>query len=566
MMKGKGETVEAAKKKNNKIILIFVIIGIIVGVFLFMQILGQSSETITAEAAVKKLDSLYSKLYVGRPTPKLDPDFQGSDDTAEKIAVLPDISEYPFIVNPTTDNFITVYSSVEKTDWLIYAANKFNESGATVDGKPVSVGIRAFKSSLGADFMSSGKYTPDLYLPKNEIYGDMLSALGVKVSLIEKRLAGNVAGIVISKQKNEELIKKYESINSRTVIDSVLSGELALGYANPLTSEDGFNFLLTVLYEFDSVNPASDGSVKQLRKFQDKIPFIAYDDSQLITALTGGTLDAIVIDYQTYSNSPGLKSSCEFAPIGMRQDTPVYEIGDLPAIKKRIIEQFVSFCKNNDSQTAAADRGFNHFDHYSAAISVNGSAILQAKEIYNKEKHGSSGLTVVFVADISGSMEGSPMLNLKASLNRMIGIIGSNVNVGLITFSDSVTIDVPIAKFDDRQKSYFSNAVKSMRAGGGTAMFNAIVVAEKMLMDAKQSNPNTKLMLFVLTDGESNTGYKYKDIEKLAKGTKIPINTIGYNANIAILQQLSDLNEAITMNADSDNIISRLESLFQAYS
>lgn len=551
--------------KNVIIVTVLAVIGVILGAVLLMQNRGGGAE-LTAEAAIKKLDSMYSTLWVDTPTPRLDPDFQDIDDTVEKIAVLPDISEYPFIVNPTTDNFITIYSSEDKADWLIYVADRFNQSGASVDGTPVSVGIRAFKSSLGADFISSGKYAPDLYIPKSIIYGNLISALGVDLTLTEERLAGNVAGVTVSKQKNEDLTSKYGEINIKTIIDSVMNNELALGYNNPLSSEEGFNFFLTLLQAFDSDNPTSDNSVELLRKFQDKVPFIAYEDTQLISALTGGTLDAIVTDYQTYANSANLKSSYEFVPIGIRQDSPVYIIGDMSVLKSQIINQFADFCKNSDSQKAASDRGFNGFDNYSGTVIMNGAATLQAQEIYNKEKHGTSGLTVVFVADVSGSMEGSPLLNLRASLNRFIEIISSNVNVGLVTFSDRVSVDVPIAKFDNIQKSYFSNAVKSMSAAGGTAMFDAVVVAEKMLMDTKTNNPHTKLMLFVLTDGEANVGYKFRDIEKTAKGTKIPINTIGYNANIEILQELSEINEAISMNADSDNIIARLESLFNAYS
>ena len=99
---------------------------------------------------------------------------------------------------------------------------------------------------------------------------------------------------------------------------------------------------------------------------------------------------------------------------------------------------------------------------------------------------------------------------------------------------------------------------------GGTAMYDAIITAQKMLMDAKSRNPNTKLMLFVLTDGESNRGYEFKDVEGITGGLKIPIYTIGYNANIENLQKLSAINEAVTMNADSDNIIYRIESLFNS--
>ena len=553
--------------KNNTVklgIIAIVVFGLIFGIVTVTQNWGKSRDTVSTEAAMKKLDNLYSKLSVNKPTPKQDPSFQGNDENAEKIAVLPDLSEFPFIVNPTTDDFLTIYASVEKTDWLIDVANKFNQRGANADGKPISVGIRAIPSSLGADFIASGKYTPDMYAPASEIYGDMLISQGVKAELIEKRLAGNVAGVVITKKKHDDLTKKYGSLNSKTIIDSVLNGELALGYTTPLSNEDGFNFILTLLADFDSNDPLSNTSIENLRKFQDKIPFISYDNDQLKASLTGGTLDAIMLNYQIYENSPNLKSSYIFAPIGFRQDNPIYQIGDLPTIKKQITNQFIGFCQNTDSQKAATDRGFNNYDDYTGAATMNGATILQAQQIYQKEKNGSSDLTAVFVADISGSMEGSPLLNLKASLHRVIGIVDSNTNVGLITFSDEVNVVVPIAKFDNNQRSYFSNAVKLMSAGGGTAMFDAVVVAQKMLMDAKARNPNTKLMLFVLTDGETNRGYVFKDIESITRGVKIPIYTIGYNANIEVLRELSNINEAATINADSDNVIYRLESLFNA--
>jgi len=446
---------------------------------------------------------------------------------------------------------------------MIDVANKFNQNGVVVDGKPVSVGIRAIPSGLGADFIASGKYTPDIYAPSSEIYGEMLVSQGVKANLMEKQVVENNVGIVISNRKSEDLTKKYGVVDIGTVIKSVLAGELYLGYTTPLTNECGFNFILTLLSNFDGNNPLSEHSIESLRKFQDKIPLISYDNDQLKASLTGGTLDAIVLDHLTYVNSPNLKSSYKFLPIGIRQDNPMYEIGELSAIKKQISIQFVNFIKNAESQKAAADRGFNSFDNYPGISVMNGTTILQAQEIYKKEKNGSSDLTAVFVADVSGSMEGAPLLNLKASLYRVIGVINSNANVGLVTFSDDVNIAVPIAKFDNYQKSCFSNAVKSMSAMGGTAMFNAVIVAQKMLMDAKTRNPNTKLMLFVLTDGETNRGYRFNDIKDIVMGTRIPIYTIGYNANIDVLKELSDINEAAMINADSDNVIYRLESLFK---
>lgn len=561
------------KDTVKRVAIAVVILAVIIVAVLLFQLWGRGG-TATSESAgtdnreienhMKKLNNMYSNLRVGKLPLKQDPDYQGNDEDAEKIAVLPDISEYPFIVNPATEDFLTVYASVEKAEWFVDIANRFNNSGATADGKPISVGVRAVPSSLGADFIASGKYTPDLYLPSSEIYGDILLSQGVNAQLVEKRIAGNVAGIVITKEKSGELTEQYGKLDSKAVIDAVLSDKLALGYTTPLSDENGFHFILTLLSSFDNSNPLSEGSIENLRIFQDKVVLIAYDNDQLKSALLGGTLDAIVLDYQTYCNSPGLQSSYDFTPVGDRKDSPVYEIGSLSAVKKQIAEKFIDFCKNSESQKSAAHRGFNGMDDYSGSTSVSGAGVAQAQEIYKKEKNGSSGITAVFVADISGSMEDSPLLNLKASLYRAIDVIGSNASIGLVTFSDDVNIAVPIAKFDNTQRSYFSNAVKSMAAGGGTAMFDAVVVGQKMLMEAKESNPNTRLILFVLTDGEANRGYTFSDIEGVTRGLKIPIYTIGYNAQIEVLQELSDINEAPMMNADTDNIIYRIESLFKS--
>ena len=168
------------------------------------------------------------------------------------------------------------------------------------------------------------------------------------------------------------------------------------------------------------------------------------------------------------------------------------------------------------------------------------------------------------MADTSGSMDGEPMNNLKKSLLSGANYIGQDASVGLVTFSDDVKIALPIGKFDINQRSLFTGAVKNMSAGGGTAMYDAIVVAEKMLQDAKADNPNAKLMLFVLSDGEANAGYTLRDTQKMIEGLKVPIYTIGYNANLEALAAISRINEAASINADTDDVVYKIVSLFNA--
>ena len=83
-----------------------------------------------------------------------------------------------------------------------------------------------------------------------------------------------------------------------------------------------------------------------------------------------------------------------------------------------------------------------------------------------------------------------------------------------------------------------------------------------MLENARIDHPDAKFMLFVLSDGESNGSLK--EVSGFIENLNIPIYTIGYNANIAALQEISKINEAASINADTDDIIYTLKNLFNA--
>ena len=556
-------------KNKNKflfIILALIVFGVIYLVISLTENVGKTKTTIDMEKYAKQLNTLYKDINIKNYN------IQKSNaiTTNNNTAVLPDISEYPFVVKPTTDNFITIYSSTEKANedensWLRLIAEEFNKSKAQINGTPVSVGIRSIQSNLAADFITTEKYTPDVYIPTSSIYGTILEGKEKKYNVASDGIVKNISGIIITKKAKENIRTKYNNTDSKTLINSVVNGDCIIGYTNPLSNEDGLNYLLTMLSTFDEKTPFSEASVDKLKIYQDKIPYVPYEITQLQDSLQNGTIDGFVSNYQTYYSNPSLRNNYEFVPFGVIQSSPVYTIGDLTNIKKEIVKQFVEFCKTSSSQEKATNVGFNGLPDYTySGYQYKGIQVEDAQNLWKKEKNGSNDLTAVFVADISGSMDGSPMLKLKASLNRASTFIDDNTNIGLVTFSDGVNIALPIAKFDNTQKSYFINAVKSMKAGGGTAMFDAIVVAEHMLIEQQQKNPNTRLMIFVLTDGESNRGYSLEDIEEVTRGIRIPIYTIGYNADIDVLKEVSDINEAATMDADSDNVIYKLESLFNS--
>ncbi len=558
--------------KSMKGILILVVIGLVVFALVFgglslTQNLGKSKTVISTENAMKKLDSLYKGLDISNISPRK---AMVDLDAADVRDSLPDISKYPLQVVNTTDDYAEIFTSTEKggtgTDgWLVETAEAFNRAGIEVNGRVASVQIRAIASGMGTDYITSGKYIPDAFTPSNELWGEMIKSRGIPISLVDARLTGNVAGVVVSKAKYDAMIAKYGSINLKTVTEAVAANELAMGYTDPFSSSTAMNFLTSALYTFDQQNPLGEAAVAKFEAFQTNVPYVASTTLQMRESAKSGQLDAFVLEYQTFYNTPDLQADYQFVPFGVRHDSPLYALGNLSSDKQEILKKFAEFCKSSENQKLASKYGFNNYDDYKNELgTLDGNSVAQAQKLWKEKKNGSKEIAAVFVADTSGSMEGEPLNNLKKSLISSAKYIGKDNSVGLVTFSNTVNVNLPISKFDINQMSYFVGAVEDMQAGGGTAMFDAIVVASKMLMEEKAKNPDVKLMLFVLSDGETNYGYSLNNVEDVLKSLVIPVYTIGYNADIKVMQNLSNLNEAASINADTDDVIYKLANLFNA--
>lgn len=559
-------------KKSGKlagilIVMAIVIFGLVYGGITLTKNWGKSKEAISEENATDKLNKICKDIDINEIEPRKAAIDLGVEDVKDTI---PDIEKYPAQVENTTDTYIEIFSKGEKTgtgkdSWLIDVANDFNEAGIEVNGKTVSVKIRQVASGLGMDYIVSEKYLPDAYNPSNELWGEMIKDNGKTIELYDEKMVGNVAGIIMFKEKYDELIEKYGSINLKNVTEAVANGEINMGYTNPFASATGLNFLVSTLSTFDSSDPLSEKAIEGFNEFQTNIPLVAYTTLQLRNSAESGILDGFIMEYQTYINSPELKADYVFTPFGYRHDSPLYAVGNLSEEKKEILNRFIEFYKGEKYQDLATEYGFNNLEDYKCEIGeLEGDVIIQAQKLWKENKNSNKPIAAVFVADVSGSMEGEPLNELKKSLLNGSQYIGEENSIGLVTYSNDVNINLPIGKFDLNQRSLFTGAVQDMDAGGGTATFDGIAVAVKMLLEEKEKNPDTKLMLFVLSDGETNIGHSLEDIKEILEAVEIPVHTIGYNANIKALENISAINEATSINADSDDVIYKLGSLFNA--
>ncbi len=529
---------------------------------------GSDVETLSDEEAAARLDKYVGVIKPRTVQAEKVPVELGKTDVA---AELPDIDTNKITVQGNGAINIEIFSTAEKAGngndgWLNQVAEKFNAAGNEYNGKSISITVRTIAAGQAVDYITSGKYLPQAFTPSNELMGEMIISQNVKCEMYNKSLVRNAAGMVLSEDVYNQIMKKYDAVNVKTVAQATADSVIAMGYTNPFASSTGLNFLISLLYTYDSNNILSDTAKAGFNSFQANVPFVAYTTLQMRDAVSSGSLNGLVLEHQTFVNTSGLEGY-KFIPFGVRHDNPLYGIGDLNDEQKYALKLFSDYCSEQTNQELAIKCGFNNadMDKYQSEIAdVDGTKIVSAQKLWKENKDVSKPIAAVFVADTSGSMYGEPLNQLKSSLVNASSYINSTNSIGLVSYGNNVNINLPIAPFDLNQRSYFAGAVQSLSADGATATYDAVMVALDMLLKYKEANPNVKPVIFLLSDGEQNSGYEFEDIEGILKHYGIVVYSIGYNANIDELSKISSLNEGTVINADSDDVIYKLKNLFNA--
>lgn len=491
------------------------------------------------------------------------------------LALLPDLKEYPLNVeakDSADTEAVEIFTSSEKAgnghDGLyIEMANQFNQQQKTIaNGKKAAVAIRKIDSGLGAQFILTRQYVPEGYSPSNELMGNMVNSNGTNLSLIAKTTAPNTAGIIVKKAKLD-LITTDGKLDIAKLLTNVSNGSFAMGYTNPYQSATGLNFLLTILDAFakgDQNQMLSPDVASAFEAFQQGVPFVAQNTLQMRDAALGsGVLDAFVGEYQSWLNMTGM-DEYQFIAFGVRHDSPLYATTEADASEQEVLKLFARYI---ESQKAQLDKyGFGKDLNYKDAYKLpDGAIISQAQKLWKQKKSGGKPIAAVFVADISGSMEDNNRIkNLRKALIESSDLISTNNAIGLVTYSSSVNVDVPIRPFTVQQKSQFIGAVDRLVTGGQTATYSATLVAANLLNEFKKTNPDYKTVIFVLSDGDTNTGIDFNTTQQLMTALGMTIHTVAYDLKSDALKQMASWSEGAYIESTSDSASYRIGNLLNA--
>jgi len=542
-------------------------------VFVTLALVGCETKIDSPEKAKEKIASLVSETI----QPKYNENTYRANiqlTQTNLLSLLPDLNDYP-IVTPVADSAnveaVEIFTSSEKAGsgrdgYFNEIAAAFNKQRIAIgNGKAAAINIRKIASGLGTQFMLARKYTPDAFSPSNFLWGDMLKANGIAVDLVAEATAPNTAGIIVKKSKVDE-ITTGGNLDVAKLLTSVTSGSFAMGYTNPYQSSTGLNFLMMVLNSFaegDESQMLSPDVSSAFEAFQAGVPFVAQTTLQMRDAAQGsGVLDAMVMEYQSWVNVTGM-DDYTFVPFGVRHDSPLYATPEADESEREVLTLFADFLSKQ--QTNLQNFGFNRNPEYKSSYGLQDSSIIgQAQKLWKQKKSGGRPIAAVFVADISGSMEGSRIENMQRALIESSDLISSTNSIGLVTYHDRVNVDLYVRPFDVQQKSLFIGAVERLTPGGKTATNDAVVVAANMMNEFAQTNPEHRLVIFVLSDGETNRGIEFEDVSDALEWSGIPIHSIAYELSSDHLKELASLAEGAYIESNARSASYRIGNLLNS--
>ena len=153
-------------------------------------------------------------------------------------------------------------------------------------------------------------------------------------------------------------------------------------------------------------------------------------------------------------------------------------------------------------------------------------------------------LSAVLLLDVSGSMKGNPLAQVKESVARLSSILGDDDALGVVTFSTSAQTVVPIATLGQGStRRSIERASESLAADGYTNMSAGL--SHAALQFPPRASDERQLIL-LLSDGQPNVGTQ--TLEGLSgevaqiKSRSVAVSTLGYGAqhNEDLLLSLSD--------------------------
>lgn len=497
---------------------------------------------------------------------------------------------------------VTLAYSPEKEGWLTERIRAFNASGAALDGRPIVVEGLNKSSGAARTEIKNGQLNVTVWSPSASTWLEVLKQESGKadVAVSNKSLVQTPVVISMWKPMAEALGWPGKPIGWSDMLALINEptgwgkfgkpewGRFSWGHTDPEISTSALSTLLAEFYAASgkqrglSVADVQSAQSQQfIRDLGKGIKHYGYntlvfsDNMQKfgMSYISAFPMEEITLIDFNKTKSPPTPLVAIYPKEGtFWHDNPFIVLASAPAEQQRAAAQLYDFLLTPDSQRLAMGYGFRPAnvsvalaDPISEAYGVQpqgvqnilpvppADVIVTAKNTWAQNRKRAD---IVLVVDVSGSMEGEKIEQVKAGLEAFLTRILPEDRVGLVLFSDTARVAVEPAALADNRIA-LGDAIQSMRALGKTAMYDGLDVGKQALDTLPPLQEERIKAIVLLSDGASNSGsVGFEQVRQEFDETGISIFPVAYGADADTqqLQQIVDFSRTILVKGSVGDI------------
>ena len=160
---------------------------------------------------------------------------------------------------------------------------------------------------------------------------------------------------------------------------------------------------------------------------------------------------------------------------------------------------------------------------------------------------------LICVIDVSGSMRGDKIYQVKESLKILVDMMDNNDRIALVLFAQNGKLYYDLNYLNENNKTNIKNLIDQIEARGGTNIASGLEIAVEILKKEKKNGDNNEgrsSSVILLSDGCDNymddvqLGEKLKSLTK-GEGLSFTLNTFGYgyDHDPKIMNRLANLRD-----------------------
>lgn len=447
----------------------------------------------------------------------------------------------------------------------------------------------------GAEALMAGEET-DLAWFSHGKYLTLLQGTSSRVVAQEKiMLSPVILGVKESKARAFGWVDNPD-VTWRDIAAKAESGELRYAMTNPASSNSGFTALVGVAAAF-----AGGGDALQVDQI-DAEAMKSLFKGQALTAGSSGwlaesyvkeqaTLDGM-INYESVllALNEGRELNEKLVPIYPKEGiiTADYPLMLINGDKREQYEKLVEYLRTPAFQQAMMEQtlrrpvipGVKLSNTFSSQLLVElpfpNSAQVIDSLLFAYLDEQRIPAHAFFVLDVSGSMEGERLADLKQSLANLTGVDQSltgqfsrfrgRERVTMIPFSSAVVdrqefvIDATDSQSQDM--AAIRTYVDRLEAGGGTAIFSSLEDAYARVAAAKQQDPGRYYSIVLMSDGENTEGGSLNDFLRYYRSLPEEVKAVRTftilfgNASVKEMESIAEATGGRVFDAQSDSLSS----------